>query len=89
MAWKQEIESQSAQPNSVKTGQVIIRDESGEYICKVHHSRANLIASTPDLLEALRVLVDHAQERYPHFESERGLRDIRQALDVINKIDAE
>ena len=46
---------------------------------------AALIAAAPELLEALRVLADHAQEQYPHFESERGQRDIAQALAAIAK----
>src|SRR5213080_987218 len=36
-----------------------------------------------ELLAALKVLVDHAQETYPHFESERGQRDIAQSLAAI------
>jgi len=36
-------------------------------------------------LDALRVLVDHAKETYPHFESERGQRDIAQAEAVLNR----
>ena len=31
------------------------------------------------LREALLTLADHASETYPHFESERGQRDIAQA----------
>ncbi len=31
------------------------------------------------LVAALQVMVDHAKERFPHFESERGQRDIEQA----------
>lgn len=38
-----------------------------------------------ELLEALRVLVEHAQETYPHFESERGQVDIKNALNAIAK----
>ncbi len=34
---------------------------------------------------ALRVLVDHAQETYPHFESPRGQADIRRALAVLKR----
>jgi hypothetical protein len=37
-----------------------------------------------DLLQALKTLTDHAQEQYPHFESERGQRDIAQALAAIH-----
>jgi hypothetical protein len=37
-----------------------------------------------ELLEALKTLTDHAQEKYPHFESERGQRDIAQALAAIH-----
>lgn len=48
-------------------------------------ANAALIASAPDLLTALRVLVDHAQETYPHFESERGQRDIAAAIAAIAK----
>ena len=50
-------------------------------------SRANqsLIAAAPDLLAALRVLADHAQETYPHFESSRGQTDIAAARAAIAK----
>lgn len=49
------------------------------------YNDAYLISAAPDLLEALRVLVDHAKEQYPHFESERGQRDITAALQAIAK----
>lgn len=48
-------------------------------------ANARLIASAPDLLAALQTLTDHAQETYPHFESERGQRDIAAALAAIAK----
>ena len=48
-------------------------------------ANARLIAAAPDLLEALVILLYHAQETYPHFESERGQRDIESALDAIRK----
>ena len=44
---------------------------------------ARLIAAAPDLLAALDVLTDHAEETYPHFESERGQRDIAAARAAI------
>lgn len=37
------------------------------------------------LVEALEVMTDHAGEKYPHFESERGQRDIKQAQAVLAK----
>ena len=40
---------------------------------------------TADLLAALEVLTKHAQETYPHFESERGQQDIKAALAAISK----
>ncbi len=42
-----------------------------------------LLAQRDALLAALQVMVDHACERYPHFESERGQRDIEQARAAI------
>lgn len=48
-------------------------------------ANARLIAAAPDLLAILRVLVEHAQERYPHFESERGQTEIALALRLIAK----
>lgn len=42
-------------------------------------------AINAELLEVLKVLVDHAQEQYPHFESDRGTYDIRRALNAIDK----
>ena len=35
------------------------------------------------LIEALEVMTEHAGETYPHFESERGQRDIKQAQAVL------
>ncbi len=49
---------------------------------------APLGAVTTELLNALKVLVDHAQETYPHFESERGQRDIARALRAIGLAEA-
>lgn len=48
-------------------------------------ANTDLITAAPELLEALRVLADHAQEKYPHFESERGQADIKAALGAIAK----
>ena len=39
----------------------------------------------PELVEALAVLTDHASERYPHFESERGQREITAARALLAK----
>lgn len=52
---------------------------------EVAQANARLIAAAPELLAALQTLTDHAQERYPHFESERGQRDIDAALAAIAK----
>lgn len=46
---------------------------------------ARLIAAAPELLAALQVLMDHACEMYPHFESERGTLDIAAARIAISK----
>ena len=35
------------------------------------------------LVAALQKMTDHAQETYPHFESERGQADIKQALEAL------
>ena len=48
-------------------------------------ANARLIASSPELLEALAVLIDHAKEAYPHFEDTRGKADIRKAEAAIAK----
>jgi hypothetical protein len=37
------------------------------------------------LFEILSILVDHAEERYPHFESDRGQREIQEAKNTIQK----
>jgi hypothetical protein len=46
---------------------------------------AKLIAAAPELLVALKVLVEHALETHPHFESERGKRDILAAIVAVTK----
>ena len=40
---------------------------------------ARMAAAAPGLMTALAVMIDHAGEMYPHFESERGQRDIAAA----------
>lgn len=52
-------------------------------------ANAWLMAAAPDLLAALDTLTDHAQEVYPHFESERGQKDIAQALAALAKARGE
>lgn len=37
--------------------------------------------------QAIRALIEHAREKYPHFESERGQRDLQNALDAINNLE--
>jgi hypothetical protein len=53
--------------------------------CGDNEENANLCAAAPDLLEALKIMVAHAQEKYPHFENERGQKDIEQSLKAIEK----
>jgi hypothetical protein len=50
-----------------------------------HAGNAAMFAASPDLLAALETITAHAQEAYPHFESERGQRDIAAALAAIQK----
>jgi hypothetical protein len=38
-----------------------------------------------ELVNALKVLIDHAKETYPHFESERGQRDIKAGIEALTK----
>lgn len=71
-------------------GNIFVESSSDGSVCKVAQKKnmvanAQLITAAPDLLEALRVMVDHASEKYPHFEAERGTKDIQQALDAIAK----
>lgn len=39
-----------------------------------------------ELIEAARILVDHAREVYPHFEVERGQVDIRRVADALDAL---
>lgn len=39
------------------------------------------------LKDALSTMIDHASEKYPHFESERGQRDIKSAKDALLRAD--
>ena len=38
-----------------------------------------------ELLRVLEIITDHAEETYPHFESERGQVDIARAVKAIAK----
>jgi len=71
--------------SQIKAGNTIIATLWAKSKKGVAEANGELISSSPDLLKALRVLVEHAQEKYPHFESERGQRDIEQALAVLAK----
>jgi hypothetical protein len=70
-------------PQRISIGKVDgeLVDENGFYITSAK-TKAEIVRrynSAEQLAEALRVLVDHASEMYPHFESERGQRDIADA----------
>jgi|HubBroStandDraft_4_1064222.scaffolds.fasta_scaffold449576_1 hypothetical protein len=69
------------------SGLVIVNEVWGASLSECD-ANYKLIAAAPDLLEALRVLTDHAQEKYPHFESERGQKDIEASLKAIAKAEA-
>lgn len=46
-------------------------------------ANAKLLAAGPTLLDALKALLDQADETYPHFESLRGSANRDQARDAI------
>ena len=46
------------------------------------NSKAFLIS---EIVEMLDILVDHASEKYPHFESERGQRELTAARALLAK----
>jgi hypothetical protein len=58
-------------------GATIVRQSTGQRVAE-YYGRGDVSAPSA-LVDALRVLVDHASEIYPHFESERGQRDLAQA----------
>jgi hypothetical protein len=69
---------------------LVVDEQTGANVAVVYDkANARLIASAPELLEALAVLVDHAQETYPHFEDIRGQADISKALSAISKAKGE
>ena len=49
------------------------------------NANALAISAVPDLIAALRVLVDRAEEQHPHFESPRGQFDIITAKAALAK----
>ena len=52
----------------------------------VHEGRMNSKASlTSEIIEILDILIDHASEKYPHFESERGQRELTEARALLAK----
>jgi hypothetical protein len=53
-------------------------DGSGYCFVAVFEERT----ATAEQCEAVRILVEHAEEVYPHFESERGQRDIARAREL-------
>jgi hypothetical protein len=56
---------------------------AGFVLYAINH--ATLMAAAPDLLAALKVLMDHASETYPHFEDTRGQAGIAAARAAIAK----
>ncbi len=41
------------------------------------------------LREAIEILIEHAQEQYPHFEGSRGKRDIKRVENVLNLFEGD
>lgn len=75
-------------PDAARESITPIHSASGKNVAATPHTErgiadAALIAAAPDLLAALKILADHASETYPHFESERGVRDIAAARAAI------
>jgi hypothetical protein len=63
--------------------------ELGRVYDDIDHQRAECVAlrgTVADLRSILLTLTDHASEMYPHFESERGQREIAQARAIIAKV---
>jgi hypothetical protein len=50
---------------------------------------ASYLADIRNLAARLEVMVDHAKETYPHFESERGQRDIREAEIALRSVNGK
>ena len=67
-----------------------VADLSGNLLEKSETvANARLIASAPELLEALEAMIEQAQETYPHFESERGQKNIELAKLAISQAKGE
>jgi len=48
---------------------------------------APVVSARLEVITAFEILLDHAREKYPHFESLRGQRDINRAFEALKRID--
>lgn len=55
---------------------------SGDF---AHVFTPSVMGAAGEMLTALQVITEHAKERFPHFESERGQEDIKAAEFAITK----
>ena len=53
-----------------------------------HRKRAKQNPLARGHVSAIKTLIEHAQETYPHFESPRGQRDIAAAISALAELDS-
>ena len=57
----------------------------GESTTELEGELCKMVNGYTELVELLETITNHASERYPHFESERGQAELRAARRLINE----